>query len=221
MMIHRLFGAIAALCIPAVALAAGDVDRGAAVFRACAACHSLVAGDHRTGPSLAAVHGRRAGTAEGFHRYSDALRKSKTVWNEQALDAWLRDPAGFIPGNAMAYQGLPDARARSDLIAYLRAVSEGKVAAPRTPGLPDLQAAEAGQRVSAIRHCGDTYHVNLGKGGIYPFWEFNLRFKTDSSARGPRKGEPVLVGAGMGGDRAQVVFAAPAEISAFIRTACQ
>jgi len=221
MTIQRSFAALAALCAPLISVAAGDAGRGAEVFRACVACHSFFAGDHRTGPSLAAVYGRRVGTAEGFQRYSEALRKSAVVWNEQALDAWLRDPAAFIPGNAMVFRGLSDARARSDLIAYLRAVSEGKIAAPRTPGLPDLKAADAGQRVSAIRHCRDTYHVTLGEGGIYPFWEFNLRFKTDSSAQGPRKGDPVLVGAGMGGDRAQVVFAAPAEMSAFIRDECQ
>ncbi|MBX3685576.1 MAG: cytochrome c family protein [Rhodocyclaceae bacterium] len=215
------FAAVAALCAPLVALAASDAGRGAEAFRACAGCHSLVAGEHRSGPSLAAVYGRRAGTAEGFQHYSDALHQSAVVWNEQTLDTWLRDPAAFIPGNAMAFRGLPDAHARSDLIAYLRAVSEGKIAAPRTPGLPDLKSVAAGQRVSAIRHCGDTYHVTLGEGRVYPFWEFNLRFKTDSSPEGPRKGEPVIVGAGMGGDRAQVVFATPAEISAFIHNECE
>jgi len=216
----RLFAAVAALCAPLIALAAGDAGRGAQVFRACAACHSFAAGDHRTGPSLAAVYGRKAGTADGFDRYSDALRKSAVVWDAKALDAWLRDPAGFIPGNAMNFRGLPEAAARSDLIAYLRAVSAGTIAAPEVPARPDLKAVEAGQRVSAIRHCGDTYHVTLGDGERYPFWEFNLRFKTDSSVQGPRKGEPVIVGAGMGGDRAQVVFAAPEEISAFIRSEC-
>lgn len=219
MRICRLLGAFAALCIPPIAFASGNPDRGAQAFRACAGCHSLVGGDHRTGLSLAAVYGRRAGTAEGFHRYSDALRKSTAVWNEQTLD-WLRDPVAFIPGNALAYQGLPDATVRSDLVAYLRAVSEGKAAALKTPALPDLKTVEAGQRVKAIGHCGDTYRVTLGNGARYPFWEFNLRFKTDSSAHGPRKGEPVIVGAGMGGDRAQVVFAAPEEISVFIRNEC-
>lgn len=89
-------------------LAAGDATRGAPAFRACAACHSLNAGDHRTGPSLAKVYGRRAGAADGFQRYSAALRKSGVAWNDKALDDWLRDPVAFIPGNAMAFRGLPE-----------------------------------------------------------------------------------------------------------------
>ncbi|MGH7292912.1 MAG: c-type cytochrome, partial [Myxococcota bacterium] len=51
----------------------GDTANGARVFAACAACHSLAPGRHRTGPSLAGVLGRKAGTAEGFRRYSPAL----------------------------------------------------------------------------------------------------------------------------------------------------
>ena len=76
-------------------------------------------------------------------------------------------------------------------------------------------------QLGAIRHCGDSYYVTLGNGETSSFWEFNLRFKTDSSARGPVKGHPVLVGAGMGGDRAQVVFANPAEMSTYIRNHCE
>lgn len=105
------------LFAPTASLAAGDATRSAQAFRACAACHSLNAGDHRTGPSLAKVYGRRAGTADGFQRYSAALRKSGVAWNDKALDDWLRDPAAFIPSNAMAFRGLPDARVRGDLVA--------------------------------------------------------------------------------------------------------
>ncbi|MEZ5614801.1 MAG: c-type cytochrome [Rhodocyclaceae bacterium] len=215
-----MFMALAGLVASAGAYAAGDATRGAQAFRACAACHSLSPGEHRTGPSLAAVYGRRAGSAADFRRYSEALRKADLVWNEKALDAWLRNPAAFIPGSTMAYGGLPDARARGDLIAYLRAVSEGKAAAPATPAPPDLKAVKAGQLVKAVRLCADTYRVTLADGRTYPFWEFNLRFKTDSTRRGPRKGEPVIVGTGMGGDRAQIVFAAPEEMAAFIRSEC-
>ncbi len=221
MILYRWFAALAALVFSAAAVAAGDAARGAQAFRACAGCHSLAPSDHRTGPSLAGVFGRRAGAAEGFRRYSEALRKSGVVWTAQTLNAWLREPAAVISGTTMAFPGLPDARARADLIAYLQAVSVGRIAAPKASGLPDLKAADAGDRVSAIAHCGDTYRVTLGDGSQHAFWEFNLRFKTDSSAHGPRRGQPVIVGAGMGGDRAQVVFAAPEEVSAFIRSHCE
>jgi cytochrome c len=51
-------------------------------------------------------------------------------------------------------------------------------------------------------------------------WERNLRFKTDVSRDGPQPGVPALVPAGMMGDRADVVFASPHEISGFIRYQC-
>src|SRR5438445_11595536 len=83
------------------ASAAGDPVRGAKVFGACAACHSLETGQHMTGPSLAAIWNRKAGTVEGFARSSDALKKSEVIWNEKTLDVWLSNPAAFIPGNQM------------------------------------------------------------------------------------------------------------------------
>ena len=65
---------------------AGDPEAGAHVFRTCAACHTVEPGAHRTGPSLASVLGREAGTAEGFDRYSDALRSADLVWREDTLN---------------------------------------------------------------------------------------------------------------------------------------
>ena len=59
--------------------AAGDLEAGEQVFQACAACHTLEVGVHRTGPSLADVFGRKAGRAEGFHRYSEALKSADLV----------------------------------------------------------------------------------------------------------------------------------------------
>jgi len=76
------------------------------------------------------------------------------------------------------------------------------------------------QQVSAIRYCGDAYFVTLATGKTFTFWEFNLRFKTDSSKDGPPKGKPAIVRAGMQGDRAFVVFSAPEEISTFVNRQC-
>lgn len=198
---------------------AGDVERGARVSRSCMACHSFAPGRHLTGPSLAGVWDRRAGSAAGFGRYSDALKRSKLVWNEKTLDAWLRNPAALIPGNAMLFDGIPDPGTRDDLVAYLQAVSKGRASAPES-GLPNLKRVDASSQVTAIRYCGDAYRVLTGDGKTRIWWEFNLRFKTDGSPEGPSTGKPVIVGTGMQGDRAAVVFARPEEISAFIHKEC-
>lgn len=208
-------------------IAAGDAANGARAFRACAACHSLEPGRHKTGPSLSGVLGRKAGTAAGFRRYSPALKGADVVWDETTLDAWLADPQALIPGNRMVFTGLTDAQVRADLVAYL--VQAGRATAEAMQGgmtsmaggdLPDLKTLGAEHRVTAVRYCRDTYEVATADGTSEPYWETNLRFKTDGSKLGPEPGKPVIVGAGMMGDRASIIFAAPTEISAFIQSAC-
>ncbi|MDQ6680475.1 MAG: cytochrome c family protein [Pseudomonadota bacterium] len=215
-------GIAALLAVPlfgAFAQAAGDPARGAQVARACLACHSLSPGRNLTGPSLWNVVGRKAGTAERFGRYSAALKASGLQWDERHLDAWLKDPAALVPGNSMGFAGIPDAKARADLIAYLEAVSAGRMAPPDV-GLPDLKQAPTPSRVTAIGHCGDAYRISTGDGKTRTFWEFNLRFKTDGSADGPALGHPVIVGNGMRGDRAAVVFSRLEEIATFVKKQC-
>ena len=84
----------------------------------------------------------------------------------------------------------------------------------------DLRKAPPEGQVTAIRHCGDTYTVDTADGKSQKIWEFNLRFKTDTGKLGPAPGKPVVVGAGMQGDRASIVFASPREISESIKQAC-
>jgi cytochrome c len=210
----------AALLVPLSAFAAGDAERGAKAYRACIACHALEPGRHLTGPSLAKVFGRKAGEAPGFQRYSDALKNSGVVWDEKTLDAWLRDPAGVIPGNVMTFGGIKDEKVRSDLIAYLKAADSRPGA--RRPGfrLPDLKKAPPDAIVTAVRHCGDTFFVTTQEGKSHKIWEFNLRLKIDSRDTGPFPGKPVMVGAGMQGDRASIVFSALSEIGELVREHC-
>ncbi|MEX2198043.1 MAG: cytochrome C [Burkholderiales bacterium] len=214
-------GSILLWLLAAPALGEGDSVRGARAFSLCAACHAVAPGRHMTGPSLGGLWGRKAGTAPGFARFSAALRNAGLVWSEDTLDAWLANPAKAVPGNYMQFGGIADVGVRADLIAYLRAADEGKApAARRAPSLPELKGAPNSAVVSRLRHCGDTYFVTNADGRTIPYWEFNLRFKTDSGASGPAPGRPVLVSQGMQGDRAQVVFARFEEISAFIREDC-
>lgn len=228
-----VIAALAFFLIAPPAFAAGDPQKGAKVFGACAACHSLEPDRHLSGPSLAKIYGREAGTIEGFLRYSKVLKESKIVWDEKTLDAWLKDPQALVPGNLMAFQGIPDPQARADLLAFMKtAGAEGAPAqAPQRggmmggmmggPKLPNLKRLPAENQVKAIRYCGDSYFVALANGDTLPFWEFNLRLKTDSSASGPSKNKPVMIGAGMRGDRASIVFSNPAEISRFVHQRCE
>jgi len=205
----------------------GNAARGAAAFALCVVCHSVEPGVHLTGPSLARALGHRAGTVEGFTRYSEPLKRATRVWDAATLDRWLEDPQAVVPGNLMTFAGLKDARQRADLVTYLKAVAAGQApaAAPggrmmAGPARPDLKAVGPERRVKAIRHCGDGYHVTTEDGRTIPYWEFNLRFKTDSSPQGPPRGRPVLLPAGMQGDRASIVFASPEEISRTLETKC-
>jgi cytochrome c len=98
---------------------AADVKNGQAVFSRCAACHNNTkGGPNGLGPNLFGVVGRKAGTLKDFS-YSAAMKNAAFVWNNQKLDTYIANPAKTVPGNRMAFAGLPDAKQRTDLIGYL------------------------------------------------------------------------------------------------------
>lgn len=109
--------------LPGEAAGDGDIRRGETLFRhECAVCHSTVPGYHKEGPSLAAVVGRRAGTAPAFARYK-GLKGADVVWTAETLDAWLADPRAFLGGrNTTMTLAVPDPEERADIIAYLAAL---------------------------------------------------------------------------------------------------
>ena len=213
----------AALALSAAhgAYAQGDAQSGVKLFPQCAACHTLEPGRNLTGPSLANLFGRKAGTVSSFLRYSDALKRSSVVWDEKTLDAWLKDPGKLIPGNDMTFPGIKDDQARRELIAYLKAADTTPGMQRMGPRMPNLKKTKPDSIVKTIRHCGDTYFVTTQDGKTEKVWEFNLRFKSDTSDSGPIPGKPVLLGVGMRGDRAAVVFSSPSEFRTFIQQRCE
>jgi cytochrome c len=208
--------------------AEGNAARGQRAFNACAQCHSLESNRSMTGPSLAELWNRKAGSLASFPRYSPALASSNVVWNDKTLDEWIKDPQHVVPGNQMTFVGVKDAQQRSDLLAFLKEATRPGRGPPQSAqqggmmggGDPNLKTIEPENRVQAISYCRDTYRITTADGKLHAFWERNLRIKTDSSENGPQKGAPALVGAGMMGDRADAIFAAPGEISAFIKPGC-
>lgn len=114
----------AVACVAAAAAVAATADQiraGEAVYARCLACHALAV--DRVGPRHCGLFGRLAGSVPGF-AYSEAMKKSKIVWNDKTLDRFLAKPLAMVPGTAMTYDGVPDAAERADLIAYLKHANE-------------------------------------------------------------------------------------------------
>ncbi len=225
--------ALAGLSVSSTALADGDARRGAQVYRACVACHALEPGLHLSGPSLDGFLGRMAGTAEGFVRYSTGLKEAGFSWNAAALDGWLKDPASMIPDTYMTFRGIDEPQARADLVAFLeiagqpgggrKAVDEDLIPAGwLRAGAPEpIGDAPPEMRVTAIRHCGDSYFITTGDDRETPYWEKNIRLKIDSVETGPPAGVAVILGAGMGGDRFSVIFSSLADLDHLVTESCE
>jgi cytochrome c len=216
--------------------AEGNPTRGQHVFGACAACHSLQPDQNMTGPSLADLWGRKAGSLPSFNRYSPALKSANVTWDDRTLNEWIKDPQHLVPGNEMTFDGIKDDRQRADVLAFLKQATQPGASVAQQGGsmggmggmggmmgggrVPNLKHPDSEDRVKAISYCQDTYTVTTADGQTRKFWERNLRLKTDASGDGPEKNAPALVRAGMMGDRADVIFADPSEISAFISNKC-
>jgi len=122
--------ALAALALLAAsspaALAAGDVEKGKAVFKRCQVCHVHDTKTNKVGPHLGDVVGRKAGSVEGFH-YSDAMKKKGEeglTWTEENIATYLKDPKAFVPGNKMVFVGLKKDDEIADVIAFLKTPPE-------------------------------------------------------------------------------------------------
>lgn len=118
--------ALATLGLPASAHAqAADAAKGKTLFMRCAICHAVEPGKNKLGPSLSGMFGRKAGTVPGF-TYSPAMKSSKIVWDDKAVDAFIAKPTAVVPGTRMAFPGLSNPADRASLIAYLRSSTKAK-----------------------------------------------------------------------------------------------
>lgn len=101
-------------------LAAYDGDRGAEIFRACVACHTLGADQgNRAGPTLAGVFGRRIATAPGYN-FSDALKRLDIVWTPETVAKLFEiGPQAYTPGTKMPEQRIGSEQDRAALVQFL------------------------------------------------------------------------------------------------------
>jgi len=95
-------------------------DRGADVFRACVACHTLHAGDtSRAGPTLAGIFGRKIATLPGY-RFSEALKRLDIVWTPETVAKLFEvGPMTYTPGTKMPEQKIGAPEDRDALVKFL------------------------------------------------------------------------------------------------------
>ena len=101
-------------------LAAYGDDRGAQVFRACIACHTLAPDEgNRAGPTLHGVFGRRIATLPGYS-FSPALKELNIVWTPETVSRLFEiGPMAYTPGTKMPEQTIGAAEDRNALVKFL------------------------------------------------------------------------------------------------------
>jgi cytochrome c len=110
---------LATMLVPCSAAFAGDAAHGKQVYEEeCSDCHSVMNGKNKKGPSLFNVVGRQSASVTGFN-YSDAMKARNIVWSAETIAEYTRAPKKFVPGGKMKYDGMDDAKALDDVIAFL------------------------------------------------------------------------------------------------------
>ena len=99
---------------------AGDAAAGEDVFIKCSGCHQAGEGaENSIGPELNGVIGRKAASVPGYD-YSDALKASGLIFDEQTLREFIHNPKAKVPGTKMNYAGLAKDKDIDDILAYFR-----------------------------------------------------------------------------------------------------
>ena len=119
-------GAKVALAEPILALiAAADIERGKAVTKACAACHSFdKGGPNAVGPNLYDIVGRKKDSHAGFEYSGALMSQGGDTWTMAELNKFLWKPKAYASGTKMNYIGIKKPEDRAALIAYLRSLND-------------------------------------------------------------------------------------------------
>jgi len=124
-------------------LATADPAKGEADAALCKVCHTFDKGGAvLVGPNLYDIVGKKIAAQEGAN-YTPALKAKEGEWTFENLDAWLANPQAFAAGTTMIFPGVPDAKKRAGVIAFMRSKSDSPVPLPAAGEAAPAAPAEA------------------------------------------------------------------------------
>lgn len=112
--------------IPHQTYAADDMEEGRKAFKRCSYCHAVSGvkgGDF--GPNLDGVFGQPVGRLADY-KYSRGMKQARDagmVWDQETLDAYIRNPAKLIKSPLKSIPGIRNAEVRQAIIDFLKARS--------------------------------------------------------------------------------------------------
>jgi cytochrome c len=101
-------------------MGSADAKAGESIAKKCAVCHTFdKGGATKIGPNLFGVVGEDIAQGKNYE-FSEALKGKHGKWDVDSLNAWLFKPQDFAKGTKMTFAGLPKAKDRADVVAYLQ-----------------------------------------------------------------------------------------------------
>lgn len=134
----------------AEALTLVSAEDGERVWAKCQSCHSINAGGaNGVGPNLHGIMGADIAARPGFS-YSGALQALDGSWDWERMNAWLKNPRGYVDGTKMAFAGLSKIEDRAAVALYMNA-NGGNIPLPTfTPAAAEPAAETEGAGDEAV-----------------------------------------------------------------------
>ena len=145
--------------------AADLIAAGEKAYSKCQSCHTIDAGGaNGIGPNLAGVMGGPI-AAKGSFAYSAELKALGGNWDWDKMDAWLKNPKGYVAGTKMSFAGLSKVEDRAAIAAYLNSKGSNIAVPEFTAEAPAEDAAAEGAADSAAPVEGEDASAAEAAGG--------------------------------------------------------